>query len=80
MAVRVGVSVASGVFVPVAEGTGVSVGAGVHVDVEVGTSVGGKIWFATGCPNTADATENDPSTNATVNHCQPANMRARRVR
>lgn len=82
----VGVRVASGVIVAVAisvrvgGGTGVNVGGGVHVGEAVGAAVGGKMRLATGCPNIADTREKDASTSATVNHCQPVTMRARRVR
>ena len=81
-----GVRVASGVIVAVAvsvsvgEGMGVRVGGGVHVSVTVGIAVGGKTWFASGLPNTAEAPAKDASTKASTSHCQPATMRARRVR
>lgn len=64
----------------VGEGIRVAVGSGVHVGVIVGVGGGGKSWFATESPNTADAALNENKTNARVSHCQPANTYARRVR
>lgn len=58
----------------------VGVGLGVHVGEGVGIIVGGKIWFATGRPKMAEATVNANRTKEIPNHCQPAAMRARRVR
>ncbi len=87
--VGVGVNVPSGVKVAVA--VLVFVGDGIRVAVgsvvRVGTCVGegeavgsGKSWFATGSPNNADAALKENNTSARVNHCQPANTCARRVR
>ena len=75
-----GVNVVVGVSVCVDDGRGVRVGKEVNVAVSVAVGGGGKSWFATGSPNNADATTNENKTIASVSHCQPASIYARRVR
>jgi len=72
--------VAVGVSVFVDVGRGVRVGGGLCVGVSVAVGGGGKSWFATDSPNKADATTNENKTIASVSHCQPASIYARRVR
>jgi hypothetical protein len=68
------VGVALGLSVGVKEGTGVSLGSAVCVSVTIGVTVPGKIWFATGSPNRAEATVEENKTSANKSHCQPASM------
>lgn len=46
----------------------------------VGPRVGGKNWFASGSPTSAEATLNENRTSARRSHFQPAIIRARRIR
>ena len=63
-----------------AVGVGVSVATGVWVDNRVGLAVGDRICPTTGSPQKAAAPLKEARTNAAVNHCQPASIRACRVR
>jgi hypothetical protein len=74
------VAVAIGVYVGVAGGGRVAVGCGVCVGEAVGPGVGGKSWFATGSPTSAEATLNEKRKSARMSHFQPASMWARRSR
>lgn len=46
----------------------------------VGPGVGGKSWFATGSPTSAEATLNENKKSASSSHFQPAIIWARRIR
>ena len=46
----------------------------------VGPCVGGKSWFATGSPTSAEATLNENKKSASRSHFQPASIWARRIR
>jgi hypothetical protein len=61
-------------------GSGVCVVSGVDVRTIVGAGVIGKIWFATGCPKTAEAIVHANKMKATTNHCRAVVMRDWRVR
>jgi hypothetical protein len=84
------VAVNSGVKVGVADAncTEVWLGRGVSAASEVEVQAGGaavamlgdKIWPITGLPKNMNATENNVSAPAAASHCQPAIIRARRVR
>lgn len=46
----------------------------------MGLGVGGKSWFATGSPTSAEATLNENKKSANRSHFQPASIWARRIR
>ena len=58
----------------------VAVGRRVCVGDAVGPGVGGKSWFATGSPTSAEATPNENRKSASRSHFQPASIWARRIR
>jgi hypothetical protein len=74
------VKVAVGASVGVGEGTRVAVGRAVCVGDTVGPGVGGKSWFATGSPTSAEATLTENKKSASRSHFQPASIWARRIR
>jgi hypothetical protein len=76
------VAVSSCVAVNIREavGVGVSVAMGVWVDNKMGLAVGDRICPTTGSPQKAAAPLKEARTSAAVNHCQPASIRACRVR
>jgi hypothetical protein len=78
--VNSGVAVLVGISVRVAEGRGVAVGRVVCVGEAVGPAVGGKNWFASGSPTSAEATLNENRKSARRSHFQPAIIWARRIR
>jgi hypothetical protein len=63
----------------VAEGRRVALGKGVGVGEAVGVRVGGKNWFASGSPTSAEATLNENMKSARRSHFQPAIIWARRI-
>jgi len=50
------------------------------VRVMEGIGAGEKSWLTAGSPKTTDTIVAESKTNETISHCQPATMRARRVR
>ena len=84
VAVDSGVNVAGNTSVEVwlASGRGVSVSSELRVGAGrvAGAMVGEKIWPITGLPKNMNATANNVSATAAASHCQPAIIRARRVR
>lgn len=79
---EVGVEVTSAAIVGVRLGGDVAVGERIRtgVIVPVGTDVRERICLTTGSPNSTDATAKDASARPITSSCQPASMRARRVR
>jgi hypothetical protein len=68
------VTVAIGVSVGIAEGKRVAVGRVVCVRDAVGPGVGGKSWFATDSPISAEAALNENKKRASRSHFQPASI------
>jgi len=68
------VRVAVGASVGVNEGTRVAVGRAVCVGDAVGLGVGGKNWFATDSPTSAEAALNENKKSASRSHFQPASI------